>query len=101
MRAHARGTLVIVGGEPGGCWTGGSGRQLRAVAPSPFVRQRLAMKTPREHYADLERLVDLIEAGELTPNMERTSVASGARRHRHLQAGHARGKLVITVADGA
>ena len=72
MRAHASRNVRIVGGEPGGCWTGGFGRQLRAVALSPFVRQRLAMKTPREHYADLERLVDLIEAGELTPNIERT-----------------------------
>jgi NADPH:quinone reductase-like Zn-dependent oxidoreductase len=33
-----RGTLVIVGGEGGGRWTGGFGRQLRAVLLSPFLR---------------------------------------------------------------
>jgi NADPH:quinone reductase-like Zn-dependent oxidoreductase len=41
-----RGTLVIVGGEDGGRWTG-MDRQLRAVALSPFVRQRLTMLTSR------------------------------------------------------
>ena len=35
-----RGTLVIVGGEDGGRWTGMS-RQTRALALSPFVAQRL------------------------------------------------------------
>ena len=97
-----RGTLVIVGGENGGRWTGGFGRQLRAVALSAFVRQRLVMKTPKEHYADLERLVDLIEAGKLTPAIESTYPLDRAPdAMRHLQAGHARGKLVITVADDA
>jgi NADPH:quinone reductase-like Zn-dependent oxidoreductase len=95
-----RGTLVIVGGEDGGRWTGGFGRQLRAVALSPFVRQRLTMKTPREHYADLERLVTLIEAGKLTPIIEQTyPLHRTPDAMRHLEAGHARGKLVITVID--
>ena len=43
------GTLVIVGGEGGGHVTG-MGRQLRALALSPFVGQRLTMLVPREHY---------------------------------------------------
>jgi NADPH:quinone reductase-like Zn-dependent oxidoreductase len=98
----SRGTLVIVGGENGGRWTGGFGRQLRAVALSAFVRQRLVMKTPNERYGDLERLVDLIEAGKLTPSVERTyRLHEAPDAMRHLQAGHARGKLVITLADGA
>jgi NADPH:quinone reductase-like Zn-dependent oxidoreductase len=95
-----RGTLVIVGGEGGGRWTGGFGRQLRAVALSPFVRQRLTMKTPREHFADLERLVALIEAGELIPIIEQTyPLHQAPDAMRHLEAGQARGKLVITVID--
>jgi NADPH:quinone reductase-like Zn-dependent oxidoreductase len=96
------GTLVIVGGEDGGRFTGGIGRQLRAVALSPFVHQRLAMKTPKEHHADLERLVDLIEVGDVTPVIERTyPLQQVPDAMRHLQAGHARGKVVIAVADGA
>jgi NADPH:quinone reductase-like Zn-dependent oxidoreductase len=95
------GTLVIVGGENGGRWTGGFGRQLRAVALSPFVRQRLVMKIPKENHADLERLARLIEAGKLTPTVERTyPLEQAPDAMRHLQAGHARGKLAITVTDG-
>ncbi|MGH2882170.1 MAG: zinc-binding dehydrogenase, partial [Solirubrobacteraceae bacterium] len=94
----ASGTLVIVGGEDGGRWTGGFGRSLRGVALSPFVRQRLTMKTPKEHYADLERLTVLIEAGQLTPIIDKTYPLHRAPdAMRHLQAGHARGKLVIAV----
>jgi NADPH:quinone reductase-like Zn-dependent oxidoreductase len=96
------GTLVMVGGENGGRWTGGLGRQLRAVALSPFVRQRLVMKTPKEHHADLERLARLVEAGNLTAVIDRTyPLEQAPDAMRHLQAGHARGKLVITVAEGA
>ncbi len=93
------GTLVIVGGENGGRWTGGFGRQLRAVALSLFVRQRLVMKTPKEHHADLERLARLIEAGKLMPVIDGTYPLEQARdAMRHLQAGLARGKLVIIIS---
>jgi NADPH:quinone reductase-like Zn-dependent oxidoreductase len=92
------GTLVLVGGEDGDRWTGGMGRQLRAVALSPFVRQRLTMKTPREHYADLERVARLIETGDLTPTIDKTYPLDQAPdAMRHLQAGQARGKIAITV----
>jgi NADPH:quinone reductase-like Zn-dependent oxidoreductase len=94
----ATGTLVIVGGENGGRWTGGFGRQLRAAALSPFVPQRLVMKTPKEHYGDLERLARLIEAGEVKPFIDKTyPLHEAPDAMRHLQAGRARGKLVITV----
>jgi NADPH:quinone reductase-like Zn-dependent oxidoreductase len=96
------GTLVIVGGENGGRWTGGMGRSLRAVALSPFVRQRLTMKTPKEHYADLERLAQLIELGDVTPIIDEVyPLRQAPDAMRHLQAGRARGKLVITVAKAA
>jgi NADPH:quinone reductase-like Zn-dependent oxidoreductase len=91
------GTAVIVGGEGGGSWTGMS-RQLRAVALSPFVRQRLTFFVARQRSRDLERLVELIEAGAVTPSLDRTyplDRASDAMRH--LEAGKARGKVAITV----
>ena len=92
------GTLVLVGGEDGGRWTGGMGRAMRAVALSPFVRQRLTMKVPKENSADLERLAELIEAGKLTPTIDGTyALPEASDAMRHLQAGRARGKLVITV----
>jgi NADPH:quinone reductase-like Zn-dependent oxidoreductase len=93
------GTLVIVGGEGGGPWTGGIGRQLRAAALSPFVRQRLTMKIPKEHHADLERLARYIEAGDLTPAVDRSyPLEQVPAALRQLEAGQVRGKLVVTVA---
>lgn len=91
------GTAVIVGGEGGGSWTGMS-RQLRAVALSPFVRQRLTFFVARQRAADLERLVGLIEAGTVTPSIDRTYPLDQApEAMRHLEAGKARGKVAITV----
>lgn len=76
-------------------------RQLRPLALSPFLGQRLTMKIAKEHYTDLERLTGLIEAGELIPTIDQTyPLLQAPEVMRHLEAGHARGKLVITVAAG-
>ena len=93
-----RGTLVIVGGEGGDAWTGGLDRQLRALALSPFVRQRLTSFISKERYVDLERLTELIEAGAVTPSIDRTyPLREVADAMRHLEAGRARGKVAITI----
>ncbi len=91
-----RGTLVIAGGE-GGRWTG-VGRQLRALALSVLIRQRLTMFVSRHRQADLDTLRRLIETGQVTPVIGRTyPLAEAPLAVRHLHAGHARGKIVITV----
>src|SRR6185312_4175017 len=93
------GTLVIAGGEDGGRWTGMS-RQLRALALSPFTRQRLTTFVSRHRLADLETLAQLIDAGQLTPVIGKTYPLHHAPdAMRDLLAGHARGKLVITMTD--
>jgi NADPH:quinone reductase-like Zn-dependent oxidoreductase len=92
------GTLVIAGGEDGGRFVGGVDRQLRALALSPFVGQRLTSLVPKEHYAGLERLAELVERGRLMPAIERSYPLSRMpEAMRHLQSGKARGKLVIAV----
>ena len=94
------GTLVIVGGEDGGRWTG-IRRQAGALARSPFVRQRLTTFIAKQTRADIAHLAELVEAGDLTPVIDRTYPlveAPGAMRR--LVAGQARGKLVITMATG-
>ena len=63
----ARGRLVIVGGETNGRWLGGSDRQIRALALSPFVSQKLGTFVASENADDLIVLRDLIEAGKLEP----------------------------------
>ena len=91
------GTLVIVGGEDGGRWIG-MGRQVRALALSPFVGQRLTILGPKEHYTVLERLTELIENGQVAPVIEQTyPLNEMPDAMRQLVAGRARGKLVITV----
>lgn len=93
-----RGTLVIVGGENGGNITGGIGRQLRAVAISPFLRQRLAMHTTKERATDLEPLTQLIEAGRLVPSLERTfPLEQAPEALRQLASGTVRGKVAIAL----
>jgi NADPH:quinone reductase-like Zn-dependent oxidoreductase len=93
------GTLVIVGGEDGGRWTGMS-RQVRALARSPFTRQRLTTLISRPRRADLETLAQLIETGQLTPVIGKTyPLRQAPDAMRDLLAGHARGKLVLTVTE--
>jgi NADPH:quinone reductase-like Zn-dependent oxidoreductase len=91
------GTAVIVGGEDAGNWTG-MGRQLRALARSPFLRQRLTVVTPRQRSGDLDRLTTLIEAGTVTPRIGATyPLDQVPQALRYLEAGQARGKVVITI----
>lgn len=49
--------------------SGGLERQLQALALTAFVGQRLITFISKEHYSGLERLVEMIEAGRLTPSV--------------------------------
>ncbi|MCG2622465.1 NAD(P)-dependent alcohol dehydrogenase [Arthrobacter sp. I2-34] len=92
------GTLVIAGGEGGGRVFGGIDRQLRASLLSPFTRQKLRTFVSAERQEDLRDLRGLIEAGQLTPVIDRTyPLVEAADAIRRLRAGQARGKLVVTV----
>jgi NADPH:quinone reductase-like Zn-dependent oxidoreductase len=75
-------------------------RQLRAVALSPFLRQRLTTFIGKQRAGDLERLAELIEAGRVTPSIDRTySLDDAPEAMRHLAAGRVRGKVAITVTE--
>ncbi|WP_035845035.1 NAD(P)-dependent alcohol dehydrogenase [Kitasatospora azatica] len=94
-----RGTLVIVGGQTDGRWLGGTDRQLRAMLLSPLVGQRLTSLVAKQPDRDLRILAGLIEAGSVTPVIDRgyplAEVPDAVRR---LKERHARGKIVIRVA---
>jgi NADPH:quinone reductase-like Zn-dependent oxidoreductase len=93
-----RGTLVVVGGEGGGRWTGGFGRGFRAALRSPLTRQRLTVLVSRERGQDLERLAALAAAGSVVPVLDRTFALDHARdAMRRLESGRARGKIALTV----
>ena len=93
------GTLVIVGGDGGGNWTGGIGRQMvRAPIVSIFTRQRLVGVTGKEKGEDLETLREMIEAGKLTPLVAKTfALPDAAAAVRLIHEPHAAGKIVVTV----
>jgi NADPH:quinone reductase-like Zn-dependent oxidoreductase len=92
------GTLVIVGGEGGGRWLGGIDRQLRAQVLSLFARQKLGTWISKERKEDLETLRELLEAGTVTPVVDRTfPLREVPEAITYLREGRARGKVVITV----
>jgi NADPH:quinone reductase-like Zn-dependent oxidoreductase len=94
-----RGTLVITGGETDGRWLGGTDRQIRALMLSPFVSQKLATFVSSENHEDMIILKELIESGKVTPVIDRTYPLSEVPEAiRYLEVGHAKGKVVITVA---
>jgi len=95
-----RGTLVFVGGEGGGRWFGGMQRQLGAAALSPLVRHRLAMYVARENGRDLATIGELADAGQLSSVVDGPyPFEEAALAIARLEAGAARGKVVVTVGE--
>jgi NADPH:quinone reductase-like Zn-dependent oxidoreductase len=93
-----KGTLVIMGGESDGRWLGGTDRQVRAMLLSPFTSQRLGTFICKENHEDMLVLKELIEAGKVTPAIDRTYPLSEVPKAvRYLEEGRARGKVVITI----
>jgi NADPH:quinone reductase-like Zn-dependent oxidoreductase len=94
-----KGTLVMVGGDGGGNWTGGFFRGiLRGPIVSMFVGQRLGGFTAKTTKEDLQALSELIEAGKVTPVVDRTyDLVEAADAVRYLSEGHPAGKIVVTV----
>lgn len=93
-----KGTLVIVGGEKGGRLLGGIGRSLLAIMLSPFTSQNLRGLMAVQRKEDLQFLTKLIEAGKVTPVIDRTySLSEVPEAIRQLEKGHPNGKIVITV----
>jgi NADPH:quinone reductase-like Zn-dependent oxidoreductase len=94
----SKGTLVLSSGESSGRWIGPLVRPLQALLLSPFVGQRLISFTVKPNGDDLRFLTELIEAGTVTPVIDRTySFGELPEAIRYLEQGHARGKVIVTV----
>ncbi len=93
------GTLVLNGGGSPGKIVGAIGSILRATLVNRFVRQNLTFLPTRQSHDDLVDLVEFIDAGTLRPVIDRSypldDTAAGVR---YLEQGHARGKVVVTIA---
>ena len=93
-----RGRLVIVGGEEGGPWLGGTDRLLRALLLSPFVGHGLRGFVAKSNLEDLRLLKDLIEAGKLVPVLDRTfSLSEAAEALRYMEEKQVQGKVVLAI----
>ena len=93
-----KGTLVVVGAPTGGAWLGGLTVMLNAMVVAPFVSQHLEPFLAELNAPDLARLGELMQAGRLTPVIDRTyPLAQSPQAIAYLEAGHARGKVVIAV----
>ena len=99
---NSKGTLVLSSGDSEGRWIGPVDRLIKAAVLSPFVSQKLGSFLAKASKDDLQFLKELIEAGKLTPVIDRTySLSEVPDAIRYLEEGHARGKVVITVGtDG-
>ena len=73
-------------------------RLLRPLVLSPFVSQNLRRYLSGPNQADLEALKELLEAGKLTPVIDRVfPLAETPRALQHIETGRARGKVVVKI----
>lgn len=94
-----RGIFVIVGG-PDGKWLGPLASPIKAKFLSPFVEQEFGMILAELNKEDLAILADLMQTGKLKPVIDKTyALRDVADAVRYLEEGHARGKVVISMAS--
>jgi NADPH:quinone reductase-like Zn-dependent oxidoreductase len=92
------GVLIPNGGNFGNRWFASAGRLILATVLFRFGTQRLGRFLVSTNHADLVALKELIEAGKVTPVLDRSyPLSSAAQAIDHVGAGHAQGKVVITV----
>ncbi len=92
------GVYVASFGRPDRVWFGPMTRLIGLFALAPFVSQKLTVFRQRVNVEDLDLVRELIEAGKVTPVIDRSYPLSEVPDAiRYLGGGHARGKVVITV----
>jgi NADPH:quinone reductase-like Zn-dependent oxidoreductase len=95
----SNGTLVVGGMEDGSSFAGGISRQLRAVALSPFVKQKLVMLVTSEHHDSLDQLTMLFDEGKMKPLIDSVfTLTEATDAMRRLESGKVTGKVVIKLA---
>jgi NADPH:quinone reductase-like Zn-dependent oxidoreductase len=90
-------TFVTIGAR-NGRWLAPLIPLIRARLLRRFVSQKLVGFFAKNSKEDLLVLKDLIEAGKVTPVIDRSyPLRETPDAIRHLEAGHARGKIVVTI----
>jgi len=94
---NPEGIFVIIGG-PKGNWLGPLMSPIKALMLSPFVGQDFVMLLAQMRKEDLTFLRDLMQAGKVTPVIDRRyQLSEVPAAIRYSEEGHARGKIVITL----
>lgn len=92
-----RGTLVVVGGQDPQSITGMQ-RFAGAAIRSPFTTRRLVPLFATQDRDALDRLMSLVESGEIRPVVGRTyDLSDTAGALAQIETGHTTGKIVVTV----
>lgn len=96
---QSRGAYVMIGG-PSGRWIQPLPRILHLLFSSFFARQKLRFFVAAIKPEDLLVLQELMASGKVTPVIDRCYKLSEVQEAmRHLETGHVRGKVVITMED--
>ncbi len=94
---NSNGILVIVGGSKGN-WLGPLMRPINALILSPFVDQEFVLLLAKMRKDDLAILGDLMQAGKMTPVIDRRyHLSEVPEAIRYSEEGHARGKIIIAL----
>jgi len=98
------GTYVLIGhdhyGASGHRWFGSLGRFAKLMMLAPFVNQLHPFRAVKDPGDRLVAITELIEAGEVTPVIDRTFPLSEVPAAiRYLESGRAQGKIVVTIGD--
>jgi NADPH:quinone reductase-like Zn-dependent oxidoreductase len=95
---NPRGIYVGAGGTSDNWMIGPLTRALKALVLSWFVSQKQVMVLAKPSKEDLTIMAQLMAIGKVTPVIDkRYSLREVPEAVRYLEAGHARGKVVITV----
>jgi len=95
-----RGTLAAVGGSQHGGFFGPGAIAMRGKLVAPFVSQRIVAVEGEGNEADLVTLASMIEAGDVTPVVDRVyPLGDAPDALRYVEEGHPMGKVVVTVGD--
>jgi NADPH:quinone reductase-like Zn-dependent oxidoreductase len=96
LKPHAR--VVLVGGQMGGPVLGPLGHTIRSKLASMFGRRKAVFFVAKFNSADMQVLRELLEAGKVTPVVDRRyPLSEVADAFRYLGEGHAQGKVVISL----
>jgi NADPH:quinone reductase-like Zn-dependent oxidoreductase len=95
---NPNGIYVMVGSTTIGNWFGWLANPIEGLLLSPFASQKFRMFEAELNSEDLATLAALIQAGKVTPVIDRSyKLSEAAEALRYLEKGHARGKVVVTV----